>query len=198
MELNIGATEYKSLDEVGSKNSPIEGGYHAVINEWDQTMREKSQVVVGFQILAGTTPKQEGKVQKLYIAMTTNKGKDNMSNFEAGIRRVLVAAGVISLNAPIQGDYTSVVVGRQVKLVIEKDEYEDERGQKKTSYRIADWGSAIYPLNDPAVVHIPTHPGALMLPGAQPFGAAVNSTPAVNNPVAGAAAAGAGGDWSKI
>jgi len=187
--------EYKSLDEVGGKDKPLGGFYHVAITHWDETFTEKDQIVVDFQVLAGTTPKQEGKVHREYISMKKANGSDNSENFEATTRRLLVACGIIGLNDAIDRDVTNEVKGRQCIIEIGEREYEKD-GQKKKAYNIASYGNAIFPLDDPAVVHVAKHAGALTLPGAKPIGAGgqVAAQPtATQQP-----AAAAGSAWSNV
>lgn len=181
--------DYKSLDEVtGGRDRPVAGFYHVAVCEWDETMEKKDQVIVDFQVLAGTTPKQEGKIHREYVDMKFANGESRADAFEAAVRRMLVATGVIQLNDPIDRDVTNEVKGKQCIIEIVEDEYTKKDGTQGKSIRIGKSGTQAWPIGDPAVAHVPVNQAALKLVGKSQAG----------GPQAGGgqAASSGGEDWS--
>lgn len=207
---------HKSLDEVGGRERPLGGWFHVAIHHWDETMQKKDEVVVDYQILAGTTPGQEGKVQREYVSMKKFNGDDNTQNFENTIRRILVAAGVIGLNDALDRDVTAEVMGKQLVIEIEEREYDEKKdgvptGKKKKASGVGNFGNAVYPIGAPEVAHVPLNQNALRLLG--PVSAANAATAAAGaangsaRPAAtpthtpapvGNAAPAAAGAWSNV
>lgn len=195
--------DYKGLDEVGGRAKPVGGFYHVAVHNWDEKMEKKDQVVAEFQVLAGTTPGQEGKVLADFIGMKKNDGSDDSENFDARLRKILVSGGVIALNDAIDRDVTNEITGKQMVIEVEERPYKGSDGKDKTFTGIANFGRNIWPIGDPAVAHVPLHAGALALRGqsAAPVqqAAAPSAAPAPVSPAMAAGHAAAPADaWSQV
>ena len=205
---------HKSLDEVGGRERPLGSFYHVAIHHWDETMQKKDEIVIDYQILAGTTPGQEGKIQREYVSMKKFNGDDNTENFGNTIRRILFSAGVIGPNDAVDRDVTEEVKGRQLVIEIEEREYDEKKdgvatGKKKKASGVGNFGNAVFPIGDPAVAHVPLNQNALRLLGPQAAAAASTAAAGAANgsartaaptpaPVGNAAPAAAAGGWANV
>lgn len=66
----LNASNVKNEDDVQGFDRPLPGRYHVAITDVDESLEKFDKVIVDFEILAGTTPGQEGKRQTEFYACT--------------------------------------------------------------------------------------------------------------------------------
>ncbi len=71
----LSAKEVTSPNDLKGKQRPQPGKYHVFITHWDETCKEKDQLVVGFTVIDGTTPGQTAASCKRRCCSTTRTAK---------------------------------------------------------------------------------------------------------------------------
>lgn len=124
----------KSTDDLVS-GFPAPGRYHAIVNAVDATMTHEKypdQIMVEFQILAGTVPGQAGRKISTFFSVKKDAGAKRFAAFA-------VATGLTGLGEVKTID-PNHAIGRQLVIEVEEQEY-----QGKISKRVS-W-SGIYGLD---------------------------------------------------
>ena len=138
-------------------SKPAAGFYHAAINSWDETCKEKDQVIVSFQILAGTTDGMTGREQREHMPFE-DRGNSKMDR----ILKLVMACRVMKPGEELNRDLTDEMLGKQCIIEIVEANGKGENKDKKYS-NVADYGYGVYDLDDPAVAHVPKNANALRL-----------------------------------
>lgn len=143
-------------DSVGGFDYVRSGQYHAEVTEYTEEGGKKGEDIVKIEILRGTTPKQEGKECKLYFKRDFDKWS---------LRKIIalaLATDVITkkqldehkLNKTSPTFDFSNIVGKQICLAIEENEYEG-----KVTSRLA-WDNLWHPA-DGRAARIPLNMGKI-------------------------------------
>jgi hypothetical protein len=153
-------------------NYPAPGRYHGIVRAIDPNDPQTGKLVVDVEILAGTTPEQEGRVQRLFFAH-----QGSSPNATAAAKRkkltLAIALGLTSREEiakakaegkPLRLDFR-FGIGREFLFEV----VYNEKTKSKTS---VDWG--MWPLGAPEAADIPikrasTGDGGAALPEEIPF-----------------------------
>lgn len=161
--LTLNTQGVKSTDDLVS-GYPMPGRYHAIVQAVDATMTNEKypdQIMVEFQILAGTVPGQAGRKISTFFSVKKDAGVKRFTAFA-------VAVGLMGYGEVKNVD-PNHAIGRQLVIEVEEQEY-----QGKVSKRVA-W-SGIYGLDHKDAKDVPkdqTHlstqrPAAASAAGAKP------------------------------
>jgi hypothetical protein len=145
MAINTAFDDGWSPDRV---DGPESGRYHVAISAIRENGGNRGEMIVDYEVLAGTTPGQEGRVHRDYFAVTIKA----MSR----IHQLAMAVGMITAeqiktlmeaNTPPSYDFEGFAVGRQIMVELTEDEYQ---GKKRVKC-----GFGIYSVNDSRVAKWP-------------------------------------------
>lgn len=151
MAVKLGAKNVQSEDDLGG-NRPLPGRYHVMVQHADDSMEKMDKVIVEFQVLAGTTPGQEGKTATEMFALT-----------DKAIQRLQRLAMCTGLLKPGDEDHEidfAAAEGRQLVIELAERSYEKD-GQKKTIVALTFNG--MWSLNNQAVADVPKNLDAIRL-----------------------------------
>jgi hypothetical protein len=126
--VSLGSKGVKSEDDLGGNTRPLAGRYHVVVKDVDETFEKFDKVVVEFEVLAGTTPDQEGRTISEFFSLS-----------EKALVRLQRLAIVLGLLKPDEEEKEVEFVqgeGRQLVIEVEDNEYEKD-GEKKKGVRVS-------------------------------------------------------------
>ena len=115
---------------------PIAGNYHVSIASVDEEGGNNGEMIVDFEVLAGSTKGMEGRNHRAYYSQTTA--------FAQYFHRLAVIAGLITAEdlakkidakEAIEYDFTKTV-GRQAMITIHEDEYNGKKNLKMSPFHI--------------------------------------------------------------
>lgn len=149
----------------GSGSGPMPGLYHGEVNKVDEAANAGNKVlmVVDVEVLAGTTPNQEGRISKIFF---DHVGKDRDATIVCQRRKLqfALAVGITSAEElkalkeqrkPFKPNW-NLAVGRQFCFEVEKSD------KSKTGTSV---GFGIWSLDDPKSANIPKNQGKLAKQG---------------------------------
>ena len=160
-------------DKLGKFDTVAPGRYHVMVAVVDENGGyDNASVVVDFDILAGTTPDQEGKQHREYLDRTTKSGTGKAMSFYCAVgitsEAELEKCKEEKRNPVID---TTLAVGRQCCIEIQKEEWNDKKsGEPKSANKI---GFRYFPVDSPKAAGIPISQAAAAKAGdsPDPFGA---------------------------
>jgi hypothetical protein len=141
----LGATNVQSEDDIQGNARPLPGRYHAIVKEVDESMEKVDKIIIEFEVLAGTTPGQEGRVVTEYFAVT-----------EKAIPRLQRLAVTLGLLKPGEGDRNvlfSDAIGRDLVVEVEPNEYTNKEGKEVKTVRLTYLG--FWSTGNEAVADVP-------------------------------------------
>lgn len=147
MELN--GQGYKKPDQSsGMYEPPLAGRYHARVKAADDSgtnPKYPGKIMVEFEVLAGTTPNQEGKTISLFVDTTRARN----------IERLVHLAIVLGLMKPNEKKDVQFIeaLGRDCVIEAQDNEYTDKTGVQRKTRQIAWVG--FWPVDDPDVADVP-------------------------------------------
>jgi hypothetical protein len=152
--VRMNSTGVKNESDVTGFRPPAPGRYHAVVKYVDdsfaKTYGEKNNqaLIVEFQILAGTVPGQENLTHKEMMFLRDGGPTDQHLRFAlvTGLMQAGTEADVNFQNA----------VGRQLIIALEKN---TSKKDSKEYTNLAEYGMAMWGLNNPEVKDVPRLPG---------------------------------------
>lgn len=142
--VKMGAKNIQSEDDIQGNPRPLPGRYHVAVKHVDEKMDKFDKVIVEFEVLAGTTPGQEGRTITEFFAVT-----------DKALPRLQRLAVVLGLIKPGEGEKEvefSDGVGRQLVIEVEENEYEKD-GRTIHGVRCAYLG--FWSLSNAAVADVP-------------------------------------------
>ena len=157
-----------SADDVGG-NRPLPGRYHVIIQDVDETFQKDAKsIIVDFEVLAGTTPGQEGRRHREYFSVS-----------EKAMPRLIRLAMVTQLIGPNEMREVAFSQARSRQLIIElgEDEYQ---GKKRTKMSFA----GMWEIGHADVKDVPLNQEALQFQANQTPQAAATSQPPTTPPQA--------------
>ena len=161
----------KSESEITRGSPPAPGTYHVVCDEKGAKERaikkdgtDMGMSIVETEVLGGTLPGQAGKKIPLFLQFTEAGDPGEKHT------RFLMACGLLKPDEERDIDFESEVPGCQ--LIVKVEEYLDKAGKKAIS--VADFGLAMWHVNNPEVRDVPKCQAALSLIGTG--GAAAGAT----------------------
>lgn len=143
----LGATNVQSEDDIQGNARPLPGRYHAIVKEVDESMEKVDKIIVEFEVLAGTTPGQEGRVVTEYFAVT-----------EKAIPRLQRLAVTLGLLKPGEDDRNvlfSDAIGRDLVIEVEPNEYTNKEGKEVKTVRVTYLG--FWSTGNKAVADVPKY-----------------------------------------
>jgi hypothetical protein len=152
-------------------DAPAAGKYHCYIARLDEDGGKKGEMVVDYEVLAGTTPNQEGKVFRDYFHKTIKA--------MGRIHQLAMALGLVTAeqikDAKARGQaltyhFAETAEGKHVMLDLYEEEYQ---GSMKTKC-----GYAIYSVTDPKCSGWPKNLGMLKAAGIDVPGPSANGAAA--------------------
>ena len=148
MAINVNAQHVKSEKDLGTPNRPLPGRYHVVINRVDESEQEyPNKVVVDFEVRAGTTPNQEGRVAREFFA-TTSAAMDRLI-------KLGLCTGLLKPGESKDVEF-SRALGCQLVIDVEPHSYTDKNGQTVETTCVAFLG--IHKPDDRSVADVPKDP----------------------------------------
>lgn len=125
--VRIDTSGVKSAEDLAGFDPPLPGRYHVVTRTVDDTFERSKSLVVEFDILAGTTADQTGKVHREYVPVDGKAAKRSL--------KLAIAVGIIT-----EGDLASnsldipfdQAVGRDLIIDLEDRTYQKDGETKKT------------------------------------------------------------------
>lgn len=145
----LGATNVQSEDDIQGNARPLPGRYHAIVKEVDESMEKVDKIIIEFEVLAGTTPGQEGRVVTEYFAVT-----------EKAISRLTRLALVLGLLNPGEEERDvafSDAIGRDLVIEVEPNEYTNKEGKEVKTVRVTYLG--FWSTGNEAVADVPKYSG---------------------------------------
>jgi hypothetical protein len=139
-------------------DGPLPGQYHVQIVYVDEDGGNRGEMVIDYEVLAGTTAEQEGKRHRDYFSKTPKA--------MGRIHQLAVACGMVDMDvlrqmkesgkSPLY-DFASEAMNKQCCVELTSEEYQ---GKTRTKC-----GFGIYRLDDPKVVKWPKHAAMLAKSG---------------------------------
>jgi len=122
MPIDLDASGVESPDQLGQQG-PLPGRYHVVEKSYDESFKDSDAIVAEYEVLAGTTPGQAGKIQKEFWPVSS-KSLDRL-------KRLAMITGRLK---PGERKSLTFADGRFCHLVIEvdTDEYQGKKRNKIT------------------------------------------------------------------
>jgi hypothetical protein len=125
--VRIDTSGVKSAEDLAGFDRPLPGRYHVVVRTVDDTFERSKSLVVEFDILAGTTADQTGKVHREYVPVD---GKASKRSLKFALAAGLITEGDLASNSlDISFDRA---VGRDLIIDLEDREYLKDGETKKT------------------------------------------------------------------
>lgn len=156
--MRMNSTGVKNENDVHGFRSPAPGRYHVVVRNVDESLARGDWISVEFEILAGTVPGQEHMTHTENMFLREGEGTDQHLRF----------ALVCGLIAP--GTEADVnlqhAVGRQ--LIIGLDKRKSKKDDKEYT-NLAEYGMAMWGLQNPEVADVPRMPPPGQQPPRQPM-----------------------------
>lgn len=182
MALQLSARGAKTESDIGT-GKPAKGRYLMMVKGVDETMEKKDQVVVDFEVLAGTTPDQRGKVLTEYFTVSPKA--------IPRLTRLAMCLGLLNANEEKDVSF-SPAVGRCLFVEVEDHKYKKEGETEFTeSVRVA--FSGMWSLGNPDVADL------LQVPDiANMINTLRGGSPQPTTPVVTPAATGDKGKWGSI
>lgn len=143
----LGATNVQSEDDIQGNARPLPGRYHVIVKEVDESMEKVDKIIIEFEVLAGTTPGQEGRVVTEYFAIT-----------EKAIPRLQRLAMTLGLLKPGEDDRDvlfSDAIGRDLVVEVEPNEYTNKEGKEVKTVRVTYLG--FWSTSNKAVADVPKY-----------------------------------------
>ena len=185
--VRVGAQNVKSEDDISGFQKPLPGRYHVVVKHVDETFEKFDKIVIDFEVLAGTTPGQEGREVTEFFACT-----------EKAIPRLQRLALCLGLLRPGEADrdveFTDAV-GRDLVIEVEENKYTNKTtGKEVEGVRVGYLG--MWSTGNEAVADVPK--AAVGSGGANGGGQAATTTTKTETATTTKAATGGGGEWDNI
>jgi hypothetical protein len=156
-------------DKIGGQFDTVAPGrYHVMVAALaEEGGYDNASMVVDFDILAGTTPNQEGKQHREYIDRTSKPGTSKAMSFycAVGITTVAELKKLIEEKRNPAFD-PMLAVGRQLCIEIQKEEWTDKKsGEPKSANKI---GFRYFGIDSPKAAGIPISQAAAAKSGDSP------------------------------
>jgi len=192
----MGAKQVQSEDDIQGNARPLPGRYHVIVKHADDSFEKFDKVIVEFEVLAGTTPGQEGRLITEFFA-TSEKALPRL-------QRLALCLGLLAPGEEEKEVEFAEAEGRQLVIEVEDNEYEkkDEDGNKKTVKGVRVGFLGMWSLNNKAVSDVPKNRDALKLMEDASVGVGQSAAKSTTNETAAtatAAASGGSGDkWADL
>lgn len=152
--VSLNAANVKSEDDISGNNRPLPGRYHAVVNAAAEKASKKKGTMgleMEFQVLAGTTPGQEGRTIPLFLAY---EGADESKTRKCleRVTRVALCSGILQPGESKEVDWDDAI-GREMVIEIDNQEYETTGGEKRQGAQVSYLG--FWSLGNQAVADVP-------------------------------------------
>lgn len=159
-------SDFGSDDDLNSYDYPIEGIYHLMAENVDDSRERVNGVQVDCQILAGTTKSQQGKKFRETFWDPSPESKDGGRFAKKRVAKFARATGLLSsdnLGKRASVDWKAAE-GRQFVAKLVNYERKNDDGRVYKGAQID--GISIYAVNAPEVAEVPKDQGALaLIPG---------------------------------
>ena len=149
------------VDSIGGFDKVLAGGYHTCITSVEEGAGKKGEMIVRAEILRGTTANQVGKEHMEQFSVDTKPVALRKLHALAIASDLITKEDLAKHKAAGTSpnyDFASIV-GKQVCMDLEANEYTDNNGNLKSMVRLA-WDQVYHPL-DKRASHIPLHTGML-------------------------------------
>lgn len=153
--ITVVADDVRGEEDLNGWENPLPGRYHVKVEEVDDTFRDADSLVVVFDILAGTTPGQEGKQFKEFIGVQGKAAKRSL-RFARAIDLIQSA----DLGKPARIDFKRAE-GRQLVVDVEPHKYTNRKGKDVDTVRVEFMG--FHSVFSQAVESVPKDKDALKL-----------------------------------
>ena len=141
----LGATNVQSEDDIQGNARPLPGRYHAIVKEVDESMEKIDKIIVEFEVLAGTTPGQEGTVVTEYFAVTEKA--------IPRLKRLALSLGLLRPGEPERDINFSDAIGKDLVIEVEPNEYTNKAGKEVKTVRLTYLG--FWSTGNEAVADVP-------------------------------------------
>ena len=131
MALQIGTDDLGKMED-----PPAKGNYHVAITVVDEEGGNSGEMIVDMEILAGTTPQQEGRIWRAYYPPTIA--------FAKFFHRLAISTGLTTMEEVkkaelekrgITYEFTKMV-GRQLMITLHDEEYNGETRTKMAPFHV--------------------------------------------------------------
>lgn len=155
--VKMGAKQVQSEDDIQGNARPLPGRYHAMIKHADDSFEKFDKVIVEFEVLAGTTPGQEGRTHTEFYSCTEKA--------LPRLQRLALCIGLLQPGEEEKEVEFSEAEGKQLVIEVEENEYEkeDKEGNKKTQKGVRLSFLGMWSLHNKAVSDVPKNRDALKL-----------------------------------
>ena len=146
MNLVLGASGIHNEDDIKGNPRPLPGRYHVFIK--DATQKEingSDKIIIEFEVLAGTTPGQEGRDITEFFA-TTEKAIPRL-------QRLAIIVGLLKPGEPAKPIDFADGIDKQLVIEIEQNKYTNKDGKEIEGVRVGYLG--FWSLGNPAVNDVP-------------------------------------------
>lgn len=151
--VRMGATNIKSEDDISGGKRPLPGRYHCVVKHVDESFEKVDKVVVTFEVLAGTTPDQQGREIVEYYACT-EKALPRLT-------RLAIVTGVLQPGEAERDVEFTPAIGAHLVVEVEENKYTKQDGTEVETVRIGYMG--MWSLGNDEVKEVPKDQQAIDL-----------------------------------
>lgn len=150
--VELGAENVKNEDDIQGNARPLPGLYHVVVKDVDETFHKHEKVIIDFEVLAGTTPDQEGRVITEFFAITEKA--------LPRLQRLAIVLRVLKPGEPPRSVEFGDTCGRFLVIEVEENKYEKD-GKTIVGVRISFMG--FWSMANKAVADVPKNEEAMKL-----------------------------------
>ena len=124
--VSLSGQDVKSEDDIQGNVRPEEGRYHVVVKEVDESFEKFDKIIVEFEVLAGTTPGQEGRTLSEFFAVTDKA--------IPRLKRFALCVGLVKAGDPERDVEFTDAIGSNLVIEIVKKKGKDEKEYSNLAY----------------------------------------------------------------
>lgn len=130
--VRLGATGIQSEDDLHGNMKPLPGRYHAFVKSVDDSFEKLDKVVIGFEVVTGTTPGQEGREISVFIR--TNETETPR------LTRFAIVTGLLKPGEPEREVVFEQARGKHLVIEVEENQYTNKDGKDVSTVQVSWFG----------------------------------------------------------
>ena len=130
--VRLGAKGIQSEDDLQGNMKPLPGRYHAVVKSVDDTFEKVDKVIIGFEVITGTTPGQAGREISVFIR--TNETETPR------LTRFALVTGLLRPGEPEREVLFDEAVGKHLVIEVEENNYTNRDGKEVNTVQVSWFG----------------------------------------------------------
>jgi hypothetical protein len=124
--VSLDGQDVKSEDDIQGNTRPEEGRYHVVVKDVDESFEKFDKIIIEFEVLAGTTPGQEGRTLSEFFAVTEKA--------IPRLKRFALCVGLVKPGDPERDVSFLDAVGRDLVIEVVKKKGKDDKEYSNVDY----------------------------------------------------------------